>query len=175
MIILMIIPYDLTDELIIALIICPYPWPAIRLTISYICGLCGMHRHIWYNEAMLKNGRSTAMIRTNDPRRRQLWLRLFGVDQLPVLAGRPRWVCDVSGDREVYDLDLQRLRPGAVYRLAGYVARCKRRPYALVLSEIQTSGFWVDATDCVVEETAAGKRPFFLWATLPTTQGAAYA
>ena len=96
----------------------------------------------------------------NAPHRRRLWQQLFGTDRLPVRSEKPRWICDLAGERLVYDLDLDRLRPGAVYRLAGYVARRKQRPYALVLSDIQATGFWVDATGCELVEGTVRIRPF---------------
>jgi hypothetical protein len=120
---------------------------------------------------MYTNGRS--YIHTTDRRRAATWRRIFGTDRLPVLADRPRWICDRDGERLVYDVDMSQVRAAAVYRLAAHVARRTRQPYALVLSEIQTRGFWVDAVNCEVEETAVGKRPFFLW-PIPA-MGAAYA
>jgi hypothetical protein len=115
---------------------------------------------------MNENGRSsTYAIRTSDRRRAATWRRIFGSDRLPVLAAAPRRLCDRDGERLVHDLDMSRVHPVAVCRLAAHVARRTRQPYSVVLLEIQSRGFWVDAENVMVEETAVGKRPFFLWPT----------
>jgi hypothetical protein len=120
---------------------------------------------------MNENGRSSTAyaIRTGDRRRAATWRRIFGSDRLPVLAAAPRRLCDRDGERLVYDLDMSRVHPVAVCRLAAHVARRTRQPYSVVLLEIQSRGFWVDAENVMVEETAVGKRPFFL---LPNLAGA---
>ncbi|MFO7537595.1 MAG: hypothetical protein R6X32_05995 [Chloroflexota bacterium] len=111
---------------------------------------------------MYTNGRS--YIRTTDHSRAATWQRIFGTDRLPVRADQPRWICDRAGERLVYDLDMSQMPGPAVHCLAAHVARLARQPYMLVLSDIESRGFWVDAADCwVEEETAVDKRPFFLY------------
>lgn len=99
-------------------------------------------------------------VHTNDLRRRALWLRLFGVERLPVLAPHPR--CRVErgarGETEIqaYDLDGARLH---------WMAQ-RRAMRRLNVSAAQLTGLAIEAgADIEVEvETAVSsdrwKRPF---------------
>lgn len=64
-------------------------------------------------------------VTTTDQRRRAHWMRLFGVDQLPVKAPRPRRQARIWQPGEVlaFDLDAGRLHWMQRHRFAGYVSR----------------------------------------------------
>ena len=87
-------------------------------------------------------------ITTHDPSRLTRWESIFGSDHLPVKTAVPRTVCEQTGDRLAYDLDLTRLPSAAVYRLAAYIARELEWSYTETLSMIQADGWRVCADGC---------------------------
>lgn len=114
---------------------------------------------------MVTNGRSNAFITTSDPRRRDLWLRLFGEEWLPVKAARPRWQVTRGELNETeilaFDLDAVRLPAGARERFAHYVARKTDQSYAAAAQQVD--GWPLKAAGCVVETAVSDswqKRPF---------------
>jgi len=87
------------------------------------------------------NGRSV-YVRTSDERRRQLWLRVFGVDVLPVIGDAAR-VQEIRGQSlPAYDLHLRALHPGQRARLAAHISRKYGRGYADVRTELDTATSW---------------------------------
>jgi len=104
---------------------------------------------------------------TNDPRQRALWLRLFGTEQLPVKADKPRWRVERGAfGREVnvlaYDLDASRLHWMARQRFASWLSSIPGN-HKVRASEVD--GWLIKADRCeIVNETADssmwGKRPF---------------
>lgn len=97
-------------------------------------------------------------VTTSSPKRRALWLRLFGVDRLPVVSPKPRWQVGRGEFRETetlaYDLDVARLHWMALSRAAG----------RLGIDVADVRGLPIKASADVVVETAVSdswkKRPF---------------
>lgn len=65
-----------------------------------------------------------AWIMTHDEARRTRWIKLFGVERLPVKVAKPRWQHHPFSAAMVYayDLDARRLHPQARARFAAYIA-----------------------------------------------------
>lgn len=113
------------------------------------------------------------VIQSKDQWRTQLWERLFGLRELPVVTNRARWQ-DING-RNVYayDLDLSRLSEYQRYRFAGYIAKRTGRSYTNdVRPEIDSRVTYpVEASGCIVlveesvseDETAVQQRRPFLF------------
>lgn len=107
-------------------------------------------------------------ITTNDGHRAALWRRLTGSDCLPVTSACPRTVATESGLSAVFDLDAARLHPAALDRVAAYIARCKRIPYAMAKAHVG-AGVTIPAKNCTVvtepsaAESQTRRRPLFRW------------
>jgi hypothetical protein len=113
-------------------------------------------------------------VTTQDPTRRALWLRLFGVDWLPVKAARPRWQVArgelVEGEILAFDLDAARLHPMARERFAHYIAQRTGETYKVAAHIVD--GWPIAAAGCVVETAVSSE-----WVERPFTfsRGGAYA
>lgn len=107
---------------------------------------------------MFTNGRSTAYVTTRDNQRAALWLRLFGVDALPVKHLQPRWQVNAYGrDVLAYDLDAPRLNEWQVARFAGYIARRTGTPFTDAKRLVD--GWPLEAGGCeAVSEDALSRR-----------------
>lgn len=95
---------------------------------------------------MFTNGRSTAVITTRSGQRAAKWLRLFGVEALPVKHERPRWIAQPGGDMLAYDLDASRLNEWQRARFAGYIAKRQDVPLKVALTMVDN---WpIEAAGC---------------------------
>lgn len=126
---------------------------------------------------MNENGRSTKayFITTRDETRAAYWLRVFGLERLPVMEKRPRWQALDSGrETFAYDLKLSALNPNQLNRFAAVIATRHGVRYDSAKRELQAMTSWpVAAIGCTVEieelaeseEATAEKRPSLLrWA-----------
>lgn len=96
---------------------------------------------------MVTNGRSTAFITTRSGQRSAKWLRLFGVDVLPVKHEHPRWQVFANGrDVLAYDLDATRLNEWQRARFAGYIAKRSAIPFTVALKQVD--GWPLEAGGC---------------------------
>lgn len=104
------------------------------------------------------------LIETTIQRRQALWLKLFGMDALPVLSPCPRWQSIDGRDTLAYDLDLSALGRNQRNRLSAHVAWSTGRPYSMVKLEVDNRFAWpIDATGChVVEDQETAIRPSLL-------------
>lgn len=86
-------------------------------------------------------------VTTTNPHRQRTWQHLFGQTRLPVKTAVPRWQHLPRRPDAVlaYDLDLDRLHPAQVERLAAYIARRANWPYHAALSELRQTGFPIEA------------------------------
>jgi hypothetical protein len=113
---------------------------------------------------MMTNGRSAHQIKTTDPRRRALWLRLFGMDVLPVKWPFPEPFVDAAGnERMAYVLDSRHLTPQQTHNLASYL---QARTWGMSYQDAcrRVGELWtIDAENVEVVETAVSdERPFFI-------------
>lgn len=97
---------------------------------------------------MFTNGRSTAFVTTRNEQRAAKWLRLFGVEALPVKHSRPRWQVAPSRDDVflAFDLDASRLNHWQRARFAGYIAKRTGVPFAV--AQHQVDGWPLEAAGC---------------------------
>lgn len=106
------------------------------------------------------------LLTTTDSQRRAKWQRIFGVDELPVKADKPRWRVERGAfGREVnvlgYDLDASRVHWMGLTRFAEYVSRKTGHEYTAA----NMDGWLIRATGYeTVHETADSaswqERPF---------------
>lgn len=101
------------------------------------------------------------LIETTIQKRQALWLKLFGLETLPVLSSCPRWQVIDGRETLAYDLDLSALGRNQRNRLSAHVAWSTGRPYSLVKLEVDNRFAWpIDATGChVVNEQETAIRP----------------
>jgi hypothetical protein len=104
---------------------------------------------------MKHNARRIHQVRTTDPQRRALWLRLFGVGVLPVKRPYPEIFADRAGDeRLAYVLDARRLAPQQLHNLASYL---QARVWGLSYQDAQRQAreVWtIDAEDVELVDPA---------------------
>lgn len=108
---------------------------------------------------MFANERSTAFVMTRNEQRAAKWLRLFGVDVLPVKHARPRWQSAPDRDKMMlaFDLDAARLNQWQVARFAGYIA--KRSGIPFVDAKHMVDGWPLEAAGCeAVSEADLSRR-----------------
>lgn len=115
-----------------------------------------------------------AWIMTHDEARRTRWIKLFGVERLPVKVAKPRWQHHPFSAAMVYayDLDAARLPSGARSRFAHYVAAKTGQAYEAAL--YQVDGWPIPAAGCTVE-TAVSSKPMIRPFVLPPAPTGAYA
>lgn len=97
---------------------------------------------------MFTNNCSTAFITTRNGQRAAKWLRLFGVDALPVKHERPRWQATANRDDVMlaYDLDATRLNEWQIARFAGYIAARTGTPFTAAKKLVD--GWPLEAAGC---------------------------
>ena len=85
-------------------------------------------------------------VRIGEPRRARRLERLIGTNVLPVVDGKPiRHIVNGKVD-EVYEVDLNRMSPSHLQRVAGYLSLFKNRQYTTPRDML---GAWiVPADDC---------------------------
>lgn len=113
--------------------------------------------------------RQTHQVTTTDPQRRALWLRLFGVDVLPVKRPFPELFIDAAGnERLAYVLDSRQLTAIQINKLASYL---QARIWGLGYQDAQRQArerWTIDAEGVELvdpeDETAVSdrERPFFV-------------
>lgn len=113
-------------------------------------------------------------VTTSDMQRRQLWQRLFGRAELPVLNARPR-LQELPGRSVLaYDLALQTLHAGDRARLAAYAARRYGLDYDHARRTLESEATWPieDRGDL---KLVAEQSPAFVLRGLLPNHGGAYA
>jgi hypothetical protein len=88
------------------------------------------------------------LIRPTSDRRRRAWADLIGRDALPISSPVPR----PGAAGLVYDVDVSKISPPALARLASYTARQCREPYHDVYQRILLEGLAVPAVGCALEQ-----------------------
>lgn len=103
---------------------------------------------VCYNSGMAYYVTSTRQARL------QTWERVVGTVLLPVKWPHPRMQETRHGRRLAFDLDVQYLHPGQVFRLSAYVAFCVKHLYEDIYREVKSQGYpLVDNGDVVVVES----------------------
>jgi len=109
-----------------------------------------------YTPPMYTNENSHRIF-TRSGKQRALWQRLFHMDTLPVTSAFPHEGADIYGRSAWhYTLDVARMNPRYMRRLANHVAKWSR-DYAETLDRIQREGWQIDAIDCFLVEAAEGE------------------
>lgn len=110
---------------------------------------------------MFANNHSDSFIKTNDAHRERKWVRLFGVDMLPVKQARPRdqWLPLQECQVLAYDLDASRLHWMQRERFVDYI--CIRTGMCRKEAMQHTDGWPLVAEDCfvVTADLVDGERP----------------
>lgn len=99
-----------------------------------------------------------SIISTNR-QRQQLWIRLFGRVELPVLNDQPRQQELRDGPVQAYDLDLRSLHPGDRARLAAYAAQRYGMDYAETKAMLDVATSWPIEDHGDIELVTVEERP----------------
>jgi len=87
-------------------------------------------------------------VATTSQKRAAEWERIFGMDQLPILSADSRLQTVRDEVTMAYDLDINALHQGQVFRLASHVARRCRISYEVALNQVETAVSWpIEATE----------------------------